>query len=1076
MVLLDLMQVYLDFLLPDNTRNVTIISFFDRSLSNIKAFGACLNCGKKVLRVLDDKKIVKMTYDTDEFGYQVYIQPIVIAKDKFYHAVAISKRETVFLMKETNKEEQFYSFLMRKFDLPLMKEWGATLYTYFLKNRKLIQSNYTIKQGRYVSSQIAKLYQELRVYTFQGKESDLEEGIKDLFAKQEIWITKKQQKSLKFENMDAYFNQYGTCLVKNLEKTINPLQLLTDEVTNFTLKHMKLYPQQIAQVNGMIALLQKSQYGIINHGMGTGKTICAAAVAEGYFVNKWLHSHPNKTLKDAYCSEKSVVYRNIVMCPGHLVKKWEKEIVTEIPYAKAIIINSFATLLQLKEHGSKRDRKEFYICSKDFGKISYQVEPIPVKRGYAEVFTKKCKQCGEVFLTPGPICPNCHQKEYELLRTGTKEEGMICPFCNKILLPYVTQGVNREYRPLDFSAFTNHTSANSHCFYCGEELWQPHAANIGNKKKKMWDRVTYYRNAEKKGKKTVWVHKQFKSEYSRLIGKEPLKTMDGEIYTGSRKYSPVEFIKRYLKNFFDIAIFDEAHVYKSGNTGQGHAMHALCKSSKKQLALTGTIAGGYANHLFYLLYRLDSKRMKQFGYQYSDEIKFVQNYGKLEQEFCYADSSEEIYNICTKGKQKSAPKVKPGISPRIFMDFLLDRTTFLDLCDMSQSLPELKEEVVVVEPESKVEQNMFHSYINNIKSLKEMSREKGGQAILGKMLHFALSYLDKPYQVSPILSPVNGSIIIEPASFNIFQSFEWDDLLSKERKLISLIQSELKEGRNCFVYAEYTASPETCITYRLQQLIERYCDIKGKVAVLESSFPQAPKREEWIHKKAKEGTKVFITNPRCVETGLDFCFEKEGIKYNYPTIIFYQMGYSMFTNWQASRRSYRLNQYKECRVFYMAFAKSIQETVIELIAEKQAATAAIQGQFSTEGLSAMANGVDVRIRLANSLAQMDSRVNHLQEMFDVIAHSKEKKEISTLKMLTFQELLGDILQMQECTAEEIAREDWNIWNLFNFDSLNANSSSQTQQLEVQELVHLVNDVKIRCCKKRKLQEQMSLFD
>ena len=45
--------------------------------------------------------------------------------------------------------------------------------------------------------------------------------------------------------------------------------------------------------------------------------------------------------------------------------------------------------------------------------------------------------------------------------------------------------------------------------------------------------------------------------------------------------------------------------------------------------------------------------------------------------------------------------------------------------------------------------------------------------------------------------------------------------------------------------------------------------------------------------------------------------------------------------------------------------------MIELIAEKQVATAAIQGKFSVEGISAMAEGVDARVALASSLADQD---------------------------------------------------------------------------------------------------------
>ena len=49
------------------------------------------------------------------------------------------------------------------------------------------------------------------------------------------------------------------------------------------------------------------------------------------------------------------------------------------------------------------------------------------------------------------------------------------------------------------------------------------------------------------------------------------------------------------------------------------AMNDLVKASSRQLALTGTIAGGYANHFFYLLYRLDPAKMKGMGFSYGAE-------------------------------------------------------------------------------------------------------------------------------------------------------------------------------------------------------------------------------------------------------------------------------------------------------------------------------------------------------------------------------------------------------------------------------------------------------------------------
>lgn len=92
--------------------------------------------------------------------------------------------------------------------------------------------------------------------------------------------------------------------------------------------------------------------------------------------------------------------------------------------------------------------------------------------------------------------------------------------------------------------------------------------------------------------------------------------------------------------------------------------------------------------------------------------------------------------------------------------------------------------------------------------------------------------------MSPIKSPVSGSIVVKPDDYSEFQSVEKEELLlSKEKRLIDIIRKEQAEGRNVVVYAEYTASPETCITYRLKEIIEKYCNLKGKVEVLESSSP-----------------------------------------------------------------------------------------------------------------------------------------------------------------------------------------------------------------------------------------------
>ena len=203
-----------------------------------------------------------------------------------------------------------------------------------------------------------------------------------------------------------------------------------------------------------------------------------------------------------------------------------------------------------------------------------------------------------------------------------------------------------------------------------------------------------------------------------------------------------------------------------------------------------------------------------------------------------------------------------------------------------------------------------------------------------------------------------------------------------------LFRSELEENRNCFVYCEFTSDGEKNITERLKTIIEDNLGLHGQVEILKASSPSAIDRMKWIREKAASGIKVFITNPRLVETGLDFIFKHNKMVYNYPTIIFYQVGYNLFTAWQASARHRRLIQTRECRTYYMFYEETLQGVALETLANKKAATAALQGTFSEEGLIAMANSIDPKVLLANALMN-GSQSSDMSKLFDKINERKE---------------------------------------------------------------------------------------
>lgn len=1014
-------SVFVEFVLYVMHANINIplvYSVFDRSEIMVRGFLANTMKGPSLCKT--ECGPIGFTAMPDSANY---VSRLSQGMEQFCHGIAVSGSVGTQYIVTTKQdlEEDVYSYLMSNFQLPLLKEWVP----YLLEEGESFLEVEKIQvvgddQGRYESS--------LAVFVNITQE-DLSELVSSGLRNGEIRIGSGSQKKLLFEGLDEYFAKYGHTIVDNLRQKLNPWSPLKDRVEEAALLHKRLYPQQCAVTNGLVELMRSARYGIVNCGCGTGKTIMGCAAVEAYFYQKYLRTHKDKTIKGAYLNPDAVKYRNIVMCPSHLIDKWKREIEDEIPYAKVTIIRGLGELGQLLRKGRERTGKEFYILSKDTGKLSYSLYPQPYQVKQKEVHVHTCRQCKRLAaFHPKKAC-SCGCAEWMATDIKYYETGLVCPECGELLYPLGRKMIFGKENPkctptLMPADFANMTEANKECCWCHAKLWMPACEPVqsifGNRKKEnhKWARITHYANKAKKNMKSVWVLKREIKDYLLEHGLREDEIRYCSIY-GPRRFAPATYIKKKLKGYFDFALFDELHELKGGGTAQGIAMHSLIKASKKRLGLTGTIAGGYANHIFYLLFRLDPAMMirKGFTYGHAGEIKFSELYGTIETAYEY-NELDDTHNVQSRGRLIKSPKCKPGISPLIFSEFLMGKAVFLDLSDMSKYLPDYREEVRFIPLEEKI----AAEYSNVTAELKKLIKKEYGKTILSAYLQFALSYTDKPYYREPIVSPVDGYTLAVPESFD--ELIADGKLLNKEQYLVDLLNSELGENRNVFIFCEYTGDTKSNVTNRLKEVIEKNCVLaRYRTVILESQSPQATEREAWMHTKAKEGTRVFITNPRCVDTGIDLIFYANGIKYNYPTLIFYQLGYNLFTIWQASRRAFRLIQTEECRTYYLASQNTIQVEVIKLIAEKQVATAAIQGGgFSSEGLSAMANGVDSRIRLANAVAgECEDTEDSIQSMFDVLRQRDEEEEdTSYVPMLTYYELVGHDAQRIEDYGEIVS--------------------------------------------------------
>lgn len=623
----------------------------------------------------------------------------------------------------------------------------------------------------------------------------------------------------------------------------------------------------------------------------------------------------------------------------------------------------------------------------------YQMKPAVTRWGRKPIRYVECSECQSLsttldsFLKDGAECPDCNQNSLKIVEAGYSETGWICPGCGEVLYPNVSRveqlhldpdqyGEEERSKPLSHDAFAVQKNSNTECYNCGCSLWTPNIMNlnqstdslVGKKgKEKPWVRISYWRNHNKKTTKTVWVYRKFLNSflYENKIKDDSWSFVKEQ---KSRKISPVRYMKKNIPDkSIDYFISDESHQFLSGGSAQANAFHVLIKKSAKQIILTGTLLGGVAKDLFYLLYRLEPRKMKGMGFEYNDILKFSQIYGVVEERVQY-NSEDELRNTSSRGKRIGEPRVKPGISPLLYSHFLLEKCAFLSLNELSSFLPKFEEQTIRLEMDDK----MRSVYGTLQHFFKSRLKDPGGKRLMSSMLQTLLSFPDKLCGYDPIRDPSSGGDLL------YIPSLDTDVLYPKEKALVDLIQKEISEGRNCVVFSIYSGENGDKDTLpRIASVIEKNCDLQGKVDILRSTTVKAEAREDWIQCSVKRGTRVVVCNPRLVETGLDLI--------EHPTLIFYSTGYSLFTVWQASRRAYRLIQKKDCRVFYMAYKQTLQDDCLSIMASKKVATAAIQGSFSSEGLAAMAQGVDPQVLLAQALMNGSSvKDSEMERMFSKI--------------------------------------------------------------------------------------------
>lgn len=421
--------------------------------------------------------------------------------------------------------------------------------------------------------------------------------------------------------------------------------------------------------------------------------------------------------------------------------------------------------------------------------------------------------------------------------------------------------------------------------------------------------------------------KYWKSTWS-LDEKEPVC---GEVLVkpvptkGRFDISKAYHAKKYRRNQVDLVISDEFHNIKN-NGIQGKVGRWMSTVGKNFLALTGTLTGGYARDLFYLLWSISYRELRAEGYTYSMLTRFCNTYGSRERKEELVGSKAKT-KPGKKAKKKTKVSYRPmaGISSAVYEKFLVAKSIFMSLEDLEKDLCPYTEHRVSLEMSSEMVR-AFADVKNEFKTTIQAAHAAGfyrTQTLVSKYIHASMSWPDrlKEDQVQVTLEKQDeDGEIIDTLDVEInFDTVEIE-LTPKEKWLLNLVAQKKAEGRKVMAY--YTYSNERDCGERIKSILDR---AGFNVTLLTPSTVTAANRKKWIEEQTPN-TDVLLCHPELVKEGLNLV--------EYPDIVFMQPDYNLYRLRQAARRSRRLNQTEAVHVYFVYYEDNTQEQAMSLIASK----------------------------------------------------------------------------------------------------------------------------------------------
>ncbi len=949
-----------------------------------------------------------------------------------------------------NLDKEIFSALTRNYATPMLKEWAP----YVCK--KLAEAD--LYEELVVNSFVNET--PLRAALIKANEEDLEQIISNGIASMEIifanyeFSDNEEDRLSGVQTTSDYIRLFPGELANAIQDNLEVRFDATNDLHANAFKELNMcanengitgyYPPQANAIMGAVNTLSKEKFSFIIGEMGCGKSAIGTGIP---FVAN------SVDVKDG---SKVTPFRAFVLSPNIMVDKWAREVRQRIPGVIVKVIRSMDDVYKLYNETSyineKGKRKfngpkqiEYYIMSTELLKATIPQQP-EVNQRYSkdeamDYLRKRVTETtfddkGRRHLKLAPVSavegePKYIKLETTYLASGQPgqparkiaeiaEPGVYCPHCGKPIKVKENIQQDKFFRKFNKKKEEFTYSQKSENTFCKADV--------------------YTKNVPKEEvPASKWVYDETLEKKVRMKG---LQICNHNFWgpqvgltKGKRKVSPAWFInKKFPRGFFKYLIADEVHELASGKSSRSQGFGQMVNHTEKQILLTGTLFGGMASDIFYLLARLAPDKLTKESMDFKSEATFNKKYGVVER-----------LSVETETSTKTSVKSKPGINPHLFPLYLMENAVFLELSDLADALPGYEEVPVVVEMDIEHEQ-AYDQFANAfIERCQRIDSLKGSQSMTS-LINLLYQYADAPYNFKQVkLYDEAGKLhdIYTP------KAFEPDYEPAKLRKLKQQLHDEVAQGRKNLVYVKYTGedSRTRMDTWMYDQLKEEGFNVgilRNGSAYDGIKMPKSStEREKWLKDMMEENNwDVLITNPRLVKVGLDLL--------DFPNIHFYQLDYSTFEYMQASRRSWRIGQMQDVKVFTYVNAGTIQEDVLRHLARKIDASLAIQGKFSEEGLRAMSESTGGITDIAKELINGNA-LEQVETVYDIFKRKNQTfedmktKEFEDYPNYTMNPIEGGIQRVREIAKE--LRE-----NLFTVADTVAKSKPSKKRKEYREAV------------------------